>query len=66
LTGKPHSLWPEPGTPGRYKVHCSCMKWEVTGTAEEIRVASRNHDDSPWRNHVVAITNGGRPVDSGR
>lgn len=32
-------------------------------TAAEIAAASRNHDDSPRRNHVVVIMHGGRRVD---
>lgn len=46
--------WPARDEPGQFVVRCSCRRWVVTGTAEEIAAASRAHDDSPCR-HVVHI-----------
>lgn len=57
-----HTWWPPKDAPGRYLIRCSCMKWEFTGTAAEIRAASGKHDDSPGKSHIVGIANGGRPV----
>jgi hypothetical protein len=59
---KLHTWWPPEDAPGRYLIRCSCGRWEFTGTAREITVASRKHDDSPGRSHIVHIQNGGRPV----
>jgi hypothetical protein len=47
--------WPDLDQPGRFVAHCSCRAWTATGTAAEIAVAGRNHDDSPFRHHVVSI-----------
>ena len=47
--------WPAKGEPGKFLVRCSCEKWAVVGTAEEIEIASSRHDDSPFRNHVTMI-----------
>jgi len=47
--------WPDAGEPGRFVVRCSCRRWTFTGTSGEIRTASRGHDDSPFRRHVVHI-----------
>ena len=47
--------WPAVGEPGRFEIRCSCQRWSFTGTAPEIHAASREHDDSPWRQHVVVI-----------
>lgn len=58
-----YGLWPKPGTLGQFRVRCSCMRWELTGTAGAILKASRQHDDSPWQRHVVSIANGGRRID---
>ena len=47
--------WPEPGEPGTFVIQCSCERWACMGTAGVVATASRNHDDAPWRNHVVGI-----------
>lgn len=63
MTDDHRGLWPAPDAPGRYHVRCSCMRWEVKGTAEQILKASGRHDDAPWQRHVVSIANGGRRID---
>ena len=57
------SWWPGEDAPGRYEIHCSCERWKFAGTAAEIHAASRRHDDSPGRGHVVTIMHGGRRID---
>jgi hypothetical protein len=47
--------WPDDGEPGRFVIRCSCRIWSATGTVAEIKAAARNHDDSPFRHHVVSI-----------
>lgn len=47
--------WPGKDEPGRVVACCSCRRWSCTGTAAEIAAASRGHDDSPWRHHIVHI-----------
>jgi hypothetical protein len=47
--------WPDKTELGRFVIRCSCMRWSFIGTAAEADVAAREHDDSPWINHVVTI-----------
>jgi len=47
--------WPDKDAPGEFLIKCSCGRWEFRGTVEQIDAASRSHDDSPWRNHIVSI-----------
>jgi hypothetical protein len=56
-------LWPALDAPGRYEIECSCSRFRISGTPAEIRAASRGHDDSPKRNHLVVIMHGGRRTD---
>jgi hypothetical protein len=47
--------WPDPDEPGRFVARCSCRAWSAVGTVVEVNAAGRNHDDSPFRHHVVSI-----------
>lgn len=62
-TDEHRGLWPALDAPGRYEIRCSCERWKLTGTASEIRTASRGHDDSPRNSHVMVIMHGGRRID---
>lgn len=51
----PWPKWPKRTDQGRYRIACSCQRWEFTGTAEEVYQASLRHEDSPFRKHIVSI-----------
>lgn len=56
-------LWPALDAPGRYRAACSCG-FGITGTPKELADWGRGHDDSPRRQHVVFIVDGGKRVDN--
>jgi hypothetical protein len=62
MTDDHRGLWPPLDAPGRYRARCSCGR-SREGTAKEVDDWGRDHDDSPWQNHVVSIANGGRRTD---
>lgn len=47
--------YPQPGDSGIFTLGCSCGRWQVTGSAEDCIQFGREHDDSPFKNHIVSV-----------